>query len=131
MKIHVLRLISNQDLKLSIEKYIKENQIQAGIILTCVGSLKKATIRLAEEKIKNFNKKFEILSLTGTLSLDGLHLHISLADKKGRAIGGHLKEKCLINTTAEIVIAEITEFNFERKYDQDTGYKELIFKKNK
>lgn len=52
MKIHVLRLISNQDLKLSIEKYIKENQIQAGIILTCVGSLKKATIRLAEEKIK-------------------------------------------------------------------------------
>lgn len=63
--------------------------------------------------------------------MDGLHLHISLADKKGRAIGGHLKEECLINTTAEIVIAEITEFNFERKYDQDTGYKELIFKKNK
>lgn len=128
-KVHILRLNPNQDLKLSIENYVEENKIQAGIILTCVGSLKKATIRLAEEEIKNFNEKFEIISLTGTLSPDGSHLHTSLADKKGKIIGGHLKENCLINTTAEIIIIEILEFSFKRKYDKNTKYNELTFLK--
>ncbi|MFA5211099.1 MAG: PPC domain-containing DNA-binding protein [Patescibacteria group bacterium] len=130
-RIHILKLNPNQDLKLSIKKYIKKNKIQAGIILTCVGSLKKATIRLAEENIKNFSEKFEIISLSGTLSPDGVHLHISLADKKGKIIGGHLKENCLINTTAEIIIMEILNFHFKRKHDKNTNYKELDFKKIK
>jgi len=47
MKTHVFRLKPNQDLRTSIDDYARENNIKAGAILTCVGSLKHATIRMA------------------------------------------------------------------------------------
>ncbi len=54
-----------------------------------------------------------------------VHLHISLAEKHGKVIGGHLAEDCIIYTTAEIVIGTSEEFSFLRTLDQTTGYKEL------
>ena len=78
--------------------------------------------------LKTFEGKFEIVSLVGTFSLDGCHLHISLSDKDGNVIGGHLKEGCAIFTTAEIVISEIENMVFFREMDESTGFKELIVK---
>ena len=88
--------------------------------------MKSAKLRLANEEIKEFNQNFEIISLTGTLSQNGPHLHISLADNEGRVIGGHLKEGCLINTTAEVIIGDNENMKFSRKFDQKTNFKELI-----
>lgn len=127
MKTHAFRLQPNQDLKISIKNYVRENQIRAGVILSCVGSLNGATLRMEDENIaKVFDGKFEIVSLVGTLSPDGCHLHISLSDKDGNVMGGHLNEGCIINTTAEIVIGEIENLNFSRAIDENTGFKELI-----
>ncbi len=127
MKTHAFRLQPNQDLKISIKNYVRENQIKAGVILSCVGSLNGATLRMADENItKVFDGKFEIVSLVGTLSPDGCHLHISLSDKDGNVSGGHLNEGCIINTTAEIVIGEIENLSFSRAVDKDTGFKELV-----
>lgn len=126
MKIHALRLNPNKDLKEEIIKFSKENNIQAGFILTCVGSLKHAKLRMANELITTeFPEKFEIVSLVGTLSQDDVHLHISLADKDGKTIGGHLKEGCLIYTTAELIIGESEDHIFTREHDDQTGFKEL------
>jgi predicted DNA-binding protein with PD1-like motif len=69
--------------------------------------------------------KFEIVSLVGTLSTHGIHLHISISDKDGKTIGGHLEKGCLIYTTAEIVIGVSEDFIFVRTVDENTGYKEL------
>ena len=126
MKIHAFRLKPNEDLKSSIENYVRENQIKAGVVLSGVGSLNCATLRLAEESIQTFKQKFEIVSLIGTLSIEGCHLHISLADKNGKVIGGHMKEGCAIYTTAEIVLGEINYLIFTREDDNETGFKELV-----
>lgn len=127
MKIYALRLKPNQDLKNELIKFTLNHKIKAGFIVTCVGSLRKATLRLADEKIsKNFIEKFEIVSLVGTLCPEGVHLHLSLADRKGNQLGGHLKEGCLIYTTAEIIIGESFEHTFTRKLDEETKFKELI-----
>ena len=126
MKIYAYRLKPNQDLKASIENYVRENQIEAGVVLSSVGSLNCATLRLADESIKTFEQKFEIVSLIGTLSTEGCHLHISLADKDGNVIGGHMKEGCAIYTTAEIVLGEINDLIFTREDDSETGFKELV-----
>jgi predicted DNA-binding protein with PD1-like motif len=129
MKIHVLRLRPDQDLKEEIATFSNLKKIKAGFILTAVGSLKKATLRLANENIiKVFHKKFEITSLSGTLSPDGVHLHLSLSDESGKSFGGHLKEGCTIYTTAEIIIGETSQYLFSRKFDAQTGFKELNFK---
>ena len=55
MKTFVLRLHPEQDLKDELIKFTKENNIQAGFILTCVGSLNKATIRMVDKNgVKDF-----------------------------------------------------------------------------
>ena len=128
MKTYVMRLLPNDDLKESIIGFVKENNINAGYIASCGGSLKHAGLRLADEQTKEFNGPFEILSLSGTVSVNGCHLHISLGDKRGHGIGGHLKENCLIKTTAEIVIMELEDVKFDRILDRSTGYKELVIR---
>jgi predicted DNA-binding protein with PD1-like motif len=67
----------------------------------------------------------EILSLSGTLSPDGAHLHIALADSRGAVIGGHLCAGSLVRTTAELVVGLLPEWRFSRELDAVTGYAEL------
>lgn len=129
MKEHAFRLQKGQDLKIELEKYVKENEIKAGVIVTCVGCLYEAVIRNAggKECIK-LDKKLEIVSITGTLSINGSHIHIAVSDEKLNTYGGHLKEGCLVNTTAEVVIFELEDYLFSREIDETTGYKELVVK---
>lgn len=129
MKVFALRLKPESDLKESLRNFVASNYIQAGFILTTIGSLKKATIRFADQSVsKVLLEKFEIISLSGTLSLKGIHLHIVVSDKEGKTFGGHLENGCTIYTTAEIVIGESEELSFYRELDQQTGFKELQVK---
>ncbi len=129
-KIYALRLLPGQDLKQSLITYSKEKKLQAAYILTCVGSLRKSHLRMADKKEgTRFEKKMEIVSLVGTLSEGGAHLHISLSDGNGAMIGGHLLEGCEINTTAEIVLGEALDIQFAREMDSSTGYLELKISK--
>ncbi|MGZ3949956.1 MAG: PPC domain-containing DNA-binding protein, partial [Flavisolibacter sp.] len=72
---------------------------------------------------------FEIVSLTGTVSVNGCHIHISISDETGRTIGGHLLEGNVVYTTAEIVIQESEDLIFSREMDVATGWKELQIKR--
>jgi hypothetical protein len=129
MKIFAIRLKPNEDLKKCLRSFVKENNIQAGFILTAVGSLKQATLRFANQNYAQvFKDVFEIVSLVGTLSTQGIHLHISLSNRHGTTMGGHLVEGCIIYTTAEIVIGISEEFIFLRTLDEQTGYTELEIK---
>lgn len=125
---HCFRLTQGSDLKKEIEEYAIKNKI-SGIILCSVGCLSKLTIRLADGKsILEKDGKLEIVSITGTLSKDGVHIHISVSDEYGNTIGGHLKDGCIVNTTAEVVIKEFDDIKFTREYDKNTGYDELVIK---
>lgn len=128
-KIHSFRLKPKSDLKKSLLVFLKKNKIQAGVVLSSVGSLSVAEIRLANaSQSKKIKGPFEVMHLNGTVSLHGLHLHISVADKKGTVIGGHLMDGCLIYTTCELVILEIKNQIFQRLPDAKTGYNELDIK---
>jgi predicted DNA-binding protein with PD1-like motif len=56
----------------------------------------------------------EIVSLTGPLCPDGLHVHISLSQRDGSCIGGHLAQGRVVNTTAELVIGELPQIEFHQ-----------------
>lgn len=47
LRVHAIRLRPNQDLNQELEKYVKEHDIKAAFIMTCVGSLTRATLRMA------------------------------------------------------------------------------------
>lgn len=128
-KFFALRLRPGQDLRLEIERFSRAKQLKAGFIVTTVGSLDRAVIRLADQSNSTtFDGKFEIVSLTGTISPDGVHLHLSVSDNTGKTIGGHLVEGSRIYTTAEIVIGEAVGVAFGREMDGLTGYKELTIR---
>lgn len=129
-RLYVFRLKPHEDLKQSILQWAKQNEIKAGVVVTCVGSLEQYNLRFAhQDQGSKAVGHFEIVSLVGTLSQSSCHLHISISDNTGRTVGGHLLDDCLIYTTAEIVVAELTDVEFTRELDSTYGYRELTVKK--
>lgn len=121
------RLLPNQDLRFEIESLVRSNHVQAGVLLSVVGCLTKLRLRVADGKtVKEWVDQFEIVSGTGTVSEFDCHLHISASDQNGNTIGGHLKDGCVVGTTAEVVILVFDGVAYKREPDQDTGYDELV-----
>lgn len=126
MQNYTFRLKSGQDLFDSIEAFVMEKQVKAGCVLSGVGSLRHATIRLANRAFNSeYDGYFEIVSMTGTISVHGSHLHISISDGDGKTLGGHFESGCKIYTTAEIVIAVFEDVIYKREFAEDSGYEEL------
>ncbi|KAM9551479.1 bifunctional protein GlmU-like [Salvelinus alpinus] len=110
LKVHAVRFGPGQELLCSLLAFVEERNLKAPFIITCVGSVTKATLRLANATAGNTNEvihldeRFEIVSLVGTLNKEA-HLHICLADKEGKTVGGHVLGDLEVFTTAEVVIA--------------------------
>ena len=131
MKVVPLRLQPGADLRGALEAWMGEQEEQAGCLISAVGSLSVAQLRLAGAKEATVIRgDLEILSLCGTLSLDGAHLHIAAANSNGAVIGGHLCRGSLVRTTAELVIGLLPEWRFRRELDPTTGYAELEISHN-
>ncbi len=129
MKVVPLRLQPGDDLRQTLEAWMGEQQEQAGCVISAVGSLSLAQLRFAGATDATVIRgDLEILSLAGTLSPDGAHLHIAIAGSSGAVIGGHLCAGSLVRTTAELVIGLLPEWQFSRKLDLATGYAELQIK---
>ncbi len=126
---HAFRLLPGQDLRNGIQQFVNEHNIKAGWLVTCAGSLTEYSIRFANAPAGSKSSgHFEIVSLTGTVSVNGSHIHISISDSTGKTIGGHLLEGCKIYTTAEIVLTESGKYIFTREKDGSTPWEELKIK---
>ena len=108
---HCFRLHRGDDLYESIQRYADAHHIAAGV------------------DVQSGTENVEIVSLMGTVSEHGSHLHASLARRDLSVFGGHLRPGCLVNTTAEIVLAELPDTVFTRERDEATGYEELAIRK--
>ena len=127
MQTHTFRLKPGQDLFDEIETFVHEKHIEAGCILSAVGSLTHATLRLANRDHYNeYDGHFEVVSMTGTVSVHGSHLHIAISDGDGVTTGGHLVSGCKIYTTAEMVLAVFEDVVYKREFAVDSGYEELV-----
>jgi len=130
MKTMAFRLLPGADLKQALRRIVEEHGLRAGCIVSCVGSLARARLRMAgaagePECFRSLDEPTEIISLVGTLCPDGLHLHIALARRDGQCVGGHLVEGCFVHTTAELIVGELPDLEFHREPDPETGYREL------
>lgn len=128
LKVHVFRLLPGDDLYQSLKSYVTSQKIEAACILTCVGSLQKIHVRTSRGvKFLETTDFFEITSLTGCISPSRAHLHITLCDGEGKAIGGHLmREGNIVFTTAEIVLGVMSDLKFEEQKCEKSGWPELV-----
>ena len=125
---HCIRLKRGEDLMESIKLLCREKNIGAGVVLSGVGCILKGRIRDASGvTIREITDHCEIVSLNGTVSRERCHIHIALSKEDLSTIGGHLCAGCIINTTCELVIAELPGISIGKEFDPETGYDELIF----
>lgn len=126
----VTRLREGQDLKLSIEKLVRAMDISAATVISAVGSLSTATLRMAFDRgdlqnIRSLEGPLEVVSVMGNIGQDRIHLHMSVSDQYGRVIGGHVKQGCVVDTTLELVLAVEDNLVFAEEVDAKTGFGEL------
>jgi hypothetical protein len=120
---HTFRFKPGQDLKQEIESFVIKEDIKAGWIIKCAGSLTSTNLRIANQtECTKANGHFEILSLVGTISTNGSHLNLSISDSLGNTTGVHLLEGNPVYTTAEIVIGESEKLVFSRESDGSTKW---------
>jgi predicted DNA-binding protein with PD1-like motif len=129
MQAHPLRLCPGDDLRVALEDVLPQVKLQAAFVIQGIGSLSVAQLRFAGDKdLTELNDDLEILTLAGSISSDGAHLHMSVADPRGRVFGGHVGHGCTVRTTAEILLALPPEHRFSREHDLSSGFMELVIR---
>jgi uncharacterized protein len=124
-----LRLSPGDDLRLTLDQAFRSKQATAAFVLQGIGSLSVAMLRYAgRDAAAELRGDLEILTLAGSLSADGPHLHMSISDADGRVFGGHVAAGCIVRTTVELVAARMPDERYTREYDASTGFPELVIR---
>ena len=129
MQLLALRIEPGRDVRGALEALLCEHGAGAAFVLQGIGSLSVARLRLAGAgELTELSGDLEILTLAGSVSPDGAHLHMTLADAQGRVLGGHVGAGCMIRTTAEILLALLPDCRFGREQDPVSGFRELVIR---
>lgn len=124
-----LRLRPGDDLRAAVVAALAARGLRAAFVVAGIGSLGPARLRLAgRPEATTLDGEFEILTLAGTVAMNGAHLHAALADADGRVIGGHVAPGCIVRTTAELLLAPLPGWVFTREPDAATGCEELVMR---
>jgi predicted DNA-binding protein with PD1-like motif len=130
MQAHALRLSPGDDLRAALGTLLPSFGVEAAFVVQGIGSLGVAQLRFAgAEHSTAISDDLEILTLAGSLSPGGAHLHMSVSDSRGAVLGGHVARGCIVRTTAEILLALLPEHRFSREQDAGTGFAELVIRR--
>lgn len=124
-----VRLQPGADLRHALEQQAGALPGGSAFVVAGIGSLSHLSIRLAAvQEETRVSGSFELISLSGTLSVNGAHLHMSVADESGQVMGGHVGYGNVIRTTAEVLVVALEGWQLSRAPDPATGYQELQVK---
>ncbi len=128
----VLKLSDGEDLFPSLEAAAKTHRIESGAVLWGIGMVQDFEIGFFGPNgyAKTvFSDRHELLGLHGSIAMRAdpkIHLHIAAGRPDHTAIGGHLfrAKTAVVN---EIQIARFDTIRFDRRFNEKTGLRELIF----
>ena len=99
MKTLPIRLTPGQDLRTALEAAVLAQNCRAAFVLSGIGSLSTAVLRLAGAEQPTV-----------------------------QVLGGHVAPGCIVRTTAEVLLALLSDWQFTRESDAITGYDELVIR---
>jgi predicted DNA-binding protein with PD1-like motif len=130
----IIKLDDGEDVHESILSICEKNDIRMGWIHSGIGILRDFTLGYYTKEgylKKLFEEPYELLSLTGTVTLDAevpVHLHASLASRNYEVVGGHLFGGTVTNLN-EIFISKMPgDIWIGRTLNPVTDYYELDIK---
>ena len=104
-----LKLAPGSDLRLSLEELAQRDGI-SGFVLGVVGNLTKASFQCpgqAEPTV--LEGDLEVITLNGTFSPEGVHLHLSLSDGACQVWGGHLEPGTFVQKGVDLLVGVLEQ----------------------
>lgn len=104
METLALHLEPGSDVRQSLEALACQEGGQ-GFVLSVVGNLSTAVFQCpGKAEPTRLRGELEIITLSGTLSPEGVHLHLSFSDGDCRVWGGHLEPGTLVLRGADLLV---------------------------
>jgi len=104
MRARAIHLAAGSDVRRSLELLAREENSQ-GFVLSVVGNLSQACFACpGREAPTQLSGELEIITLQGTLSPQGVHLHLSFSDGDCQVWGGHLEHNSLVLKGADLLV---------------------------
>jgi predicted DNA-binding protein with PD1-like motif len=122
------RLAHGDDLLEALTCLCADEGVEAGR-LEAIGAVQKARLAYYDQEVREYqffelDRPLEITKLSGNVSVkDGapmVHAHVTLADRDGRALGGHLASGTVV-FACEFVVEAFDGGGFVRGLDEATG----------
>ena len=99
-----IELEPGQDLHLALSELAAQQQL-SGFVLGVVGNLSQATFRCpGQQQPTRMSGELEVITLNGTFSPNGVHLHLSLSDGACQVWGGHLEPGTVVLKGAQLLL---------------------------
>lgn len=125
----VAKLDFQSDLLEELNKICLEQNIKAGYI-NVIGAVSSLKLGFFDQQTKeyeittySYDESMEIASCMGNISIKDnkpfCHMHITVSDRKGRCIGGHLVQGTSIYA-GEVIVQEVLGEDLIRELDDTT-----------
>ena len=130
MELLPIRLKPGEDLRRALEDIVRAQVKPCGaFVISGIGSLVDGKLRFAEERNEALVAgPLEIVSIAGSVTSDGAHLHMTVSNKDGQVTGGHVGYGNLVRTTVEALLVLLPAWALTREFDPATGFKELVIR---
>lgn len=109
---YLLRLMPGEELMETLTAFCQTHGIIGGTILG-LGAVREAelgffNVHTKQYAAKTFSGEFEVSNLTGNISAEKLHIHLTMGDKDFQAHAGHC-HKAIADPTLEVSIIPFAE----------------------
>ena len=109
MRAQAVHLPAGADVRRSLEELAQQHNA-SGFVLSVVGNMRQARFACpGRPEPSVLSGELEIITLQGTISPQGVHLHLSFSDADCHVWGGHLEHGSLVLKGADLLVGFLSD----------------------
>jgi uncharacterized protein len=125
---YIVRIDKGEEIVEKMKEFCLSEKIKTGWV-SGIGAVRDITLGFFDPNTKQYSENifedsYEVSNLNGNITWKDdspyIHLHITIADKDGRAYGGHLT-RATVSGACEIVVGEASGVVVGRVFDEEVG----------